>query len=333
MAARTWGGGSNTPATGSWKVAANWTGDTVPQNNDLITFDGTDTTDCTVDVATNVMLEVTMAAGYTGTLTPQFAVSTYDWVLASGTVDNSVHNPSHLIKGNFTQTGGTWTRGNGILDFQGNVLQDINFTDALEDIRITQTSIAIFRLQNDLSCKSIKVTDGIFNPNGYDVTASGSIIIDASTGAEVRGVGLNGSTITTSSFIRWLGKAGNLLDFNATATWYLDVTDGDNSTVEYVEVAYSDASAGEQIDASDGTSVDSVVGSTTNWLWNSPIDIAQRGGITINHGAAEPIVRQNSALTGELTKSDRLTGEFSKEGRLTGNLTAKDRLTGVIEHE
>ena len=75
---KVWGGGSS--MDGNYNTATCWTGDSVPTSTDYILFNGTDVTDCTIDVDVDVG---GMAA---------------DWNY-TGTVDNSVNNKDITIRG------------------------------------------------------------------------------------------------------------------------------------------------------------------------------------------------------------------------------------------
>ena len=74
-AARTWthGAGNN------WNAIGNWDGGlTIPQTGDSVTFDATSVASCTVDVATNALIGLTVTTGYTGTITVSNAIDTDD---------------------------------------------------------------------------------------------------------------------------------------------------------------------------------------------------------------------------------------------------------------
>jgi hypothetical protein len=78
------------------------------------------------------------------------------------------------------------------------------------------------------------------------------------------------STSGTFNFntIDWTGSSGNLITISSSGigTWALDV-DIASPTVSYIDVTNSNASFGNSIDATDGTSIDN--GGNTNWLFPS----------------------------------------------------------------
>jgi hypothetical protein len=243
---------------------------------------------------------------------------------------NTSQNPSMTFKGDVVidSTGaGTidWVPGSGTINLTGTADQSIDFDCQETEPIVINKSSGTVTLANCLDADSFTLTDGELDTDGNDITTTNNFTITA--GATTVGSNLDGSTWTVGGDLDIDGTdENNLLDLAAGASWDLNVTG--TASAKHVDVAYSDASGGSTVEGL--ASTDS--GNNVNWDITEPIQIAQRGGITINHGAT-PIVRQNSALSGTLTKSDRLTGEFTKEGRLTGKLAAKDRLTGDFEHE
>jgi len=141
MAARTWGGGSG-PQTSNWSDATNWTGDTKPGAGDDITFDGTDTTNCTLDENTAALGNLTFAAAYTGT----FDAATYDIDCDDFTVAGTAFDAgsgSHTVSGDFDNTGvTTWTEGTADWTFDGSS-KDINmkYISTLSAAEVTGTCV------------------------------------------------------------------------------------------------------------------------------------------------------------------------------------------------
>lgn len=69
---------------GLWSVAANWLGGVVPSALDAVVFGPYSISNCLIDTAVNV-LNITIASGYTGTITQQANVSvTNDFSIAAG---------------------------------------------------------------------------------------------------------------------------------------------------------------------------------------------------------------------------------------------------------
>lgn len=85
--------------------------------------------------------------------------------------------------------------------------------------------------------------------------------------------------------IDWSGTNNNLIRLSGLGIWSLDVTVA--PTVAYVAVTQSDASLGEQIDASDGTSVDN--GSNTNWLFHTPVPVSSSSYTVIERTVTETV--------------------------------------------
>jgi hypothetical protein len=108
----TWdGGGSNN----NWSEAANWSGDTVPGDMDIVFFDGMSTKNATIDLNINVK-GLRINSGYIGTITQAgsstitvgdfgFAQSTGTYNGGSGDID--VNAAFNLIGGTFNSTTGT----------------------------------------------------------------------------------------------------------------------------------------------------------------------------------------------------------------------------------
>ncbi|MCK5591598.1 MAG: right-handed parallel beta-helix repeat-containing protein, partial [Candidatus Pacebacteria bacterium] len=123
---------------------------------------------------------------------------------------------------------------------------------------------------------------GTFTPNSGTVTFDGSgaqTINDANTW---HGLAITGSTARTVSFesgvtqtiasggsLDFSGASGQLLTLaplTAATDWLLDDDGAASQSVSYVSVSYSDANAGVEIDASDGTNVDG--DNNTNWKFS-----------------------------------------------------------------
>jgi hypothetical protein len=93
---RTWTG---LGATNNWSEAANWSDNSIPGVNDRAIFNATSTKNATID--TNFSVQgILIEAGYTGTIS---------------------QGSSNLIvgTGSYSQAGGTFTAGSGVLDFNG----------------------------------------------------------------------------------------------------------------------------------------------------------------------------------------------------------------------
>ncbi len=81
----------------------------------------------------------------------------------------------------------------------------------------------------------------------------------------------SGTTQGVSTLLTLTGQSSNLLTLapiTAATMWYLDVDGGATQSVSYVSPSYSNASAGAEIDADDGTNTDG--GNNTNWRFTAP---------------------------------------------------------------
>ncbi len=110
---RTWDGGAG---NGLWSSPANWSGDVLPGAADTAQFDGTNTTDVTIDANVSVQ-GVAINAGYTGTITQgvgrTMSVGTAGFIQNAGTFvggDLAIT----ITNGVFTQTAGSFTSTSGI---------------------------------------------------------------------------------------------------------------------------------------------------------------------------------------------------------------------------
>jgi hypothetical protein len=148
-ATRVWDGGG---VTNNWSEAANWSGDTVPNLNDFVAFDGTSTKDVTIDASgpqgSNINVGIIqIGSGYTGTITQAPGVNvrmTVDFnqseplstfIGGSGDLDidqnfflsgGTFTSPAGrlLVGASFSRTAGTFLHNNGtvVLDFfSGNI--------------------------------------------------------------------------------------------------------------------------------------------------------------------------------------------------------------------
>ncbi|MBI5530990.1 MAG: hypothetical protein HY918_05865 [Candidatus Doudnabacteria bacterium] len=106
---KVWDGGG---ANSRWSTAANWAGDTLPQEADTVVFDNTCAVNCNPSVDQQVFVSgFTMSTGtFSSILASTTASSTItvygNFYMASGTIGSSFNEIS--ISGNFTQTGGTF---------------------------------------------------------------------------------------------------------------------------------------------------------------------------------------------------------------------------------
>ncbi len=123
----------------------------------------------------------------------------------------------------------------------------------------------IHRLTGTAACTSFDLVDGKFDFNGQTISTDANF--DIAYPAEVYLIGLAASYINVGGNATLAGQSGGpaLLDLSGSADWFLDVTG--TGTATYVDVAYSDASAGSTINA-DINSVNG--GHNDNWSFVLP---------------------------------------------------------------
>ena len=260
LATKTWDGGG---ATENWSEAANWSGDTVPLNADTVVFDATSVKNVTIDVNITVAAWQ-IAAGYTG-------------IISQGTSTVTVNST-------FTQSGGTFTGGNGLLDFNGQFTQNAGTFTASSGT----TSYA----------QGFSYLGGTFNPNG------GTVVFDGGNSAMslTASVTLNNLTISKNNGIAIQFSNSNALIVSGTLTLTdgaVNATGGGTPTIEAqgaVSIAstYDGGSANVLISGAATRTVTLPVGAGIPKLTvNAPnvtLDISGAGTLTF----AQPIDVQNA---------------------------------------
>lgn len=118
----------------------------------------------------------------------------------------------------------------------------------------------------------------------------------------------SGSTYTITN-INWSASTGNDIIFRnsnlSSGTWLLDVS-GTQTAVSYVNVGRSDASSGDQIDASDGTNTDCL--NNTNWLFAAGINLS---GIAYTNEGTTPL--DGSGVNKTVTLKVNGSGSYTDE--------------------
>jgi hypothetical protein len=116
---RTWDNGNG---NGNWSTAANWSGDAVPDGDDIAYFGTTSAANSSIDASFVGRVSALMVApGYTGTITlgRAFSVGTGGIILSGGTLDVSASNYQLAVSGSFINLGGTFVERTGILLLAG----------------------------------------------------------------------------------------------------------------------------------------------------------------------------------------------------------------------
>ncbi len=105
-AALTWDGGG---VDNNWSTCANWTTDACPASGDTLTFNGTSTKNSTVDASfTGTITSLTIASGYTGTITLARSLTTSsNFSQAAGTFNGDGQTMD--INGTYSLTAGVFT--------------------------------------------------------------------------------------------------------------------------------------------------------------------------------------------------------------------------------
>ena len=155
-----------------------------------------------------------------------------------------------------------WT--SGIADpeitFSGTADQDIDLVGAsVKDVE-EDKSAGTVALTGALTCNSFTNTDGDLDLNGQTLTTTNNATFSSGSNFDLAADSMNGCSIIVGGDCSFDGQT-----MNATGAWTLTVTG--LATATNVVVAYSDASGGTQIDASDETSTDN--GNNINWLFIS----------------------------------------------------------------
>jgi len=181
-------------------------------------------------------------------------------------LDNSVNNPSIEFRGNvvWDEQAGTiaWTKGTGTITLSGSSAQTIDFNDlTIEDIVINKDATAnTVDFTDGWTADSFTLTTGTVDFNSETFETTGGFTIG--TGGQVTaGANLAGASFTVGGDLSLTGEDADLLNLVGTSAWTL-TANGSDATASYVDVAYSDASAGMVID---GTNNCTDSGNNSNW--------------------------------------------------------------------
>ncbi|MBU0612870.1 hypothetical protein KKB10_02530 [Patescibacteria group bacterium] len=154
---------------------------------------------------------------------------------------------------------GTFTADSGTVTLDGASTQTISGTltggSAFYDLTITNSSGSVTGCDTAFT-SGVDFAASATTTNNYTITTD-NVKVEYESGATY-----------TFTNINWAGSSGNEIIFRnsnlVSGTWLLNVS-GTQTAVSYVSVARSDASGGDQIDASDGTNTD--CGNNTNWYF------------------------------------------------------------------
>lgn len=222
---------------------------------------------------------------------------------ANGTFDTNTEPVE--VAGSWTNNG-TFTADSGTVTLDGSATQTISGTltgaSSFYDLTITNSS------------GSYTGCDTAFTP-GVDFAASATSTNNYTiTTGNVKVEYNSGSTYTFTN-INWAGTLGNEIIFRnsnlTSGTWLLNVS-GTQTAVSYVSVARSDASSGNQIEASDGTNTD--CNNNTNWFFYT---------FTVGGNA------YNENTTTALTECDGTTENIALRVNSVTYTTSCNNLTGA----
>lgn len=185
----------------------------------------------------------------------------------SGTVrfDNSVNNPSFVFKGAVDLSAGTvvYTKGSGTVTLSGDAAQAINFDGHVtEEIEIAKPAeTATFGA--GVTCDAFLGTQGTVDFNGQTINVVGDFTM--LVGSQLSG-DQGGALLIVGGMLSLTGEPFarvviNNLDFAVTAF----------ALASYCNVTLSDASAGSEICAENGTNIDG--GGNINWVFPAQVPI------------------------------------------------------------
>ena len=175
--------------------------------------------------------------------------------------------------------------------------------------------------------------NGTFTHNSGTVTFDGSgaqTINDANTWSSLvisggsRTVSLESSVTQTvaGSTFTLAGSSGNVLTLaplTAATTWLLDVDSGATQSVSYVSSSYSNASAGAEIDADDGTNTDG--GNNSNWDFVSNTAPTVTKPSSISQNSSTGYVQFTTTVSDGENNNTTLQVEYSRDNSTWHDLT------------
>lgn len=131
----------------NWSTGANWSGGTVPSSTTAaVIFNGTSTKNCTVDNLGTFTGPITVASGYTGTITQSINVSIGAFSIAAGTWTKTTQT---FTCATFGMSGGTFNGGSGAMatgavTFSAGTLTATSGTWTISAASFTQTGSPTF---------------------------------------------------------------------------------------------------------------------------------------------------------------------------------------------
>jgi len=240
----------------------------------------------------NFQLKNTTSSNQTLNLSGDLTTNGYLYVTTDGTgnstLDASIANPNVTVTGflDYTGSGGgteSVSLGSGTWNLKGNVVLTAGtITAGTSEVilsgtgnqSITSASQSFYKLTSTNASTSPGVTfvDNLSVTNMFkDITPSSTLTFTAGTTATLADINLNGGATGTRIVIRSTTTTA--------ANW--SVTAATQTEVAYVSVSYNDASPGQDIDATDGTSYNG--GNNTGWLWPSGNSVPTNDSLTFSN--------------------------------------------------
>lgn len=277
FAAKTW-----TQTSGNlWSTGANWSGGTVPQSGDTVTFDNTSVANCTVDNIGTFNGTITVASTYSGTITQSTAVSGVSTIAINGGIWDCAGFSLSTSDATVTVAAGKQLK----MGSNNSLSMSTGATERLLTVAGTLTWSG-----------SLTITGGLSVSSGATVTASSSPTL-----LLTHGLGFNsGATLTNSvSSITFNGSglSGTFTDtgdkFSAT-TFTINKTGAANLTV----AASTTCRLGTNPTSTLGTGTLTVTGTLTysgTWTHTGNITVSATTGTVT--GSSSPALTINGSLT------------------------------------
>lgn len=222
------------------------------------------------------------------------------------TIDNSSSNANVQFRGNVQMQkigAGTlsWTKGTGTITLGGSSgTQTIDFNGFTIEDMVINAAGTTKQLNGGFTTDSFTLTAGTINFNGRTIVSSGDFTIG--TGGQVVASGLGGSSITVNGNLSLVGESSDRLNLQGTSAWVL-IHNGDSNSVSYADVAYSNASGGFSIVASDHNAD---FGNNSNWLF----PIAGTGNLALSGGDQPILIKLPAIGSGGLSLEGEAESEF-----------------------
>lgn len=301
-----------------WSCAVNWSTNTVPGATDVVTFDGTNTKDVTINANVNVA-GIVIASGYTGTITQTstytitvgssgFLQSDGAFVGSSGGATIDLNGIFTLDGGSFTSTNGTFSisstftisgsptfvHNSGTVQFDSSTTATITpATETFYKVSFTAGTKTIADSNTLTVTNTLTLTDGLINqttiPAGGSVEAQGNINQASTFDGGNALILINGTTdqTLTGSCTQTAGRLPKIEISKASGTFYLSGTIRTNQNWTYTQGTF-DATTNDStmVFASYGATIAVITGSHSlnNVIFDPNADSSAGSTLTITAG-------------------------------------------------